>query len=269
MISTAGSCEGKSSILQTIVQTGLEIILPLKTKTVHPTEPPWIIPFLKMIKERQRALSQGQRAEFRHLRNRINRERKVCSSKYNQSRVQHLKECSSAAWWKGIKRLGGITTPFETRGNALKSIHHLKGAGSLTPTELANHISTAFLAPTEGFEPLTNHPFGEGNDSSSNDPVPTVLEVSVFRKLSALNSTKAQGPDNIPGWLLKENGDLLAGAVSDILNAPYREGCLPPAWKEADVVPVPKQRPIRNVSKHLRPISLTPMISKVAEDYVV
>ena len=150
MISTAGSCEGKSSILQTIVQTGLEIILPLKTKTVHPTEPPWISPFLKMIKERQRALSQGKRAEFRHLRNRINRERKVCSSKYNQSRVQHLKECSSAAWWKGIKRLGGITTPFETRGNALKSVHHLKGAGSLTPTELANHISTAFLAPTEG-----------------------------------------------------------------------------------------------------------------------
>ena len=75
--------------------------------------------------------------------------------------------------------------------------------------------------------------------------------------------------DNIPGWLLKENADLLAGAVTDILNASYREGCLPQAWREADVVPVPKQGPIRDVNKHLRPISLTPIISKVAEDYVV
>ena len=75
--------------------------------------------------------------------------------------------------------------------------------------------------------------------------------------------------DNIPGWLLKENADLLAGAMNDILNASYREGCLPQAWREANVVPVPKQGPIRDVNKHLRPISLTPIISKVAEDYVV
>ena len=39
--------------------------------------------------------------------------------------------------------------------------------------------------------------------------------------------------------------------------------------KLADVVPLPKQQPIEDVSKHLRPISLTPSISKLAEDFVV
>ncbi|CAH3161434.1 unnamed protein product, partial [Porites lobata] len=48
-------------------------------------------------------------------------------------------------------------------------------------------------------------------------------------KLSVLNPSKAHGPDGIPAWLLKENADLLA---------------------EADVVPVPKQRPINDINKH-------------------
>ena len=49
----------------------------------------------------------------------------------------------------------------------------------------------------------------------------------------------------------------------------YREGRLPSSWKEADVVPVPKQRPVQDINKHLRPISLTPILSKIAEEYVV
>ena len=55
----------------------------------------------------------------------------------------------------------------------------------------------------------------------------------------------------------------------DIMNTSFHEGRLPLSWKEADIVPVPKQRPIQDVNKHLRPIPLTPMLSKTAEDYVV
>ena len=87
--------------------------------------------------------------------------------------------------------------------------------------------------------------------------------------MSALNSAKAQGPDGIPGWLLKENADVLAASVAEILNASYSESRLPTCWKEADVVPVPKEKPIKDINKHLRPISLTSILSKMAEDYVV
>jgi hypothetical protein len=93
--------------------------------------------------------------------------------------------------------------------------------------------------------------------------------LSVLRKLSALNPTKAQGLDGIPGWLLKENAALLAGPVTEIINTSYRECSLPPSWKKADVVPIPKQKPIKDVNKHLRPISLTPILSKIAEDHIV
>jgi len=70
---------------------------------------------------------------------------------------------------------------------------------------------------------------------------------SVRMKLSKLNPCKANGPDNMPGWLLKEHVDILAGPVSDILNYSYLEGRLPSSWKHADVIPVPKLKPVREV----------------------
>ena len=36
-----------------------------------------------------------------------------------------------------------------------------------------------------------------------------------------------------------------------------------------DDAPIPKQTPVYDVNKHLRPISLTPVLSKLAEDFVV
>ena len=84
-----------------------------------------------------------------------------------------------------------------------------------------------------------------------------------------INPAKAQGPDGIPGWLLKENADLLVPPITDIINTSFREGRLPLSLKEADIAPVPKQRPIQDINKHHCPISLTPILSKIVEDDVV
>ena len=158
-----------------------------KTKTVHLTEPPWISHVLKnLIKKRQRALSQGDYANFSVLRNRVIRERKVCRSKYYECRVQHLKECSPAGWWKEIKRLGGIANSSGKRDNVLKSIHFPESIGDLTPSDLAKHINNTFLIPTDRFEPLTRTPFRDGDAPFLNeiaddgsDELPTVSELSV------------------------------------------------------------------------------------------
>jgi hypothetical protein len=86
----------------------------------------------------------------------------------------------------------------------------------------------------------------------------TVTEQSVFQKLLGLNSTKATGPDGIPCWLLKENADIFARPVMSIINSSFLESRSPPSWKEAHIVPIPKQKPVNDVNKDLRPISLTP-----------
>ena len=62
-----------------------------------------------------------------------------------------------------------------------------------------------------------------------------------------------------------------SGYWSGILNCSYSEARLPQYWKEADIAPVSKQTPVYDVNKNLRPISLTPVLSKLAvcEDFVV
>ena len=85
-----------------------------------------------------------------------------------------------------------------------------------------------------------------------------------------LNPHKASGPDGIPNWLMRGYAEILAPPVSSVLNSSFAEQrLLRPSWKQADVVPIPKLKSVSNVNKHLRPISLTPAISKIAEDFVV
>ncbi|EDO48746.1 predicted protein [Nematostella vectensis] len=117
-------------------------------------------------------------------------------------------------------------------------------------------INSSFLSPMNGFTPLSGR--GECDDTAPLEPSPRpVGEDSTLKKLLALHPNKASGPDQIPSWLLKDNADLLAAPIAYILNSSFRESRLP------------KQSPVMDVNKHLRPISLTPILSKVAEDYVV
>lgn len=112
IIHTASSCEDKTSLLLKIVKTGIDAISPLQSKFVHITEPPWINSSLKsLIRKRQSALNQGDLKEFRHLRNRVNPERKICRAKYYEWKVEHLKESSSSSWWKEVKKLSGVSKP--------------------------------------------------------------------------------------------------------------------------------------------------------------
>lgn len=62
---------------------------------------------------------------------------------------------------------------------------------------------------------------------------------------------------------------MLSNPISTVLNASYLEQKLPSAWKQANITPIPKSNPINDINKHLRPISLTPVLSKLDEDFVI
>ena len=93
------TCAENVSLLVKVITTGLDHILPIQSRRVHSTEPPWITSTLKeLIQARQRALSRGDNQQFREIRNRVNRERKACRAKYFQAKVKHLKERKPSAW---------------------------------------------------------------------------------------------------------------------------------------------------------------------------
>ena len=108
---------------------------------------------------------------------------------------------------------------------------------------LTNPINEAFLAPTKYFNPLPPNSPQRNVDEDTTINF-QVTEFQVFKSLSTLNSSKSMGPDVIPGWVLKENTDILAQPIADIINKSYSETHLPLSWKSADVVPIPKEKTV-------------------------
>ena len=185
---------------------------------------------------------------FRLLVNRVNRERNICRAKYYEAKDGHLKDCKPSLWWKEVKKLSGMTPASEKRSNPTKHLQHLLGTPNMS--ELADTINDAFLSPLSDLSPLPPDFELEQDSSASSEPTPLYVSTcAVYKKLSSLNFTRAQGPDNILAWLLKQNADLLSCPVSDILNCSYNEGRLPPSWKTADIVSIPKKKPPKDIKK--------------------
>ena len=57
--------------------------------------------------------------------------------------------------------------------------------------------------------------------------------------------------------------------LTAIFNSSLREGVIPNEWKMANVIPLPKTKPMISVEKDIRPISLTPIVATVFESIVL
>ena len=49
LLGTVETCAEKVSLLDTIIKTGLDSVLPLRSKTIHSSEPPWMNPTLRTL----------------------------------------------------------------------------------------------------------------------------------------------------------------------------------------------------------------------------
>ena len=79
---------------------------------------------------------------------------------------------------------------------------HIEGIENLTDQDLANAINEAFLGPLEEYrlpQPLTKLRIDKDTPE-----LPEVSDMRIFKLLTALNPSKACGPDEIPNWMLKE-----------------------------------------------------------------
>ena len=97
---------------------------------------------------------------------------------------------------------------------------------------------------------------------------PTIHPHEVCSKLLKLQTNKAMGPDSIPSRILKEFAYQLAEPVTSIFNTSLSSGLVPVLWKDFSIIPIPKAKQTQ-VESDTRPIALTPVLSKVLEDFVV
>ena len=141
-----------------------------------------------------------------------------------------------------------------------------KDGSALTDFELAEHLNTFFLSVNEDISSLDINSIPAFLPAE--EPLPNISEIEVYSKLAKINPYKASGPDNIPAPILKEFSVELSKPVARVFNVSLSEGVTPTAWKKSEIIPITKIQPVSEEGD-LRPISLTPCLSKVLEDFVV
>ena len=261
LLCAAQTCEQKVQTLTDVINYGLNTIMPEHSIRVNETDRPWISVQLKdLIACRQQALASGKRMLYKILRNKVNRERKRFRKTYYESKIGDLHDYNPRDWWREVKQICG--TAKTIRLDVTSMLHE-----DLICKEpvFADNINWAFVNIMKDYQPLTD----SVQVSVEDDEPITVTEELVEKKLRAISTSRASGPDELPNWVLKEYSDILAASITVIVNSSFAESCVPRIWKIADLPPIPKSRSICDYNKDLRPILLTATLSKVAESLVI
>jgi hypothetical protein len=82
-----------------------------------------------------------------------------------------------------------------------------------------------------------------------------------------IGRNKSEGPDCIPGKILKMGGGGMIPYLARLLDITINNGIIPSDWKKAIVVPIYKGGD-RSIVKNYRPVSLTSVVCKQMEHVI-
>ena len=97
---------------------------------------PWItVEFKELIRARDKAFARGDSVNFRRLRNKVNRERKLCRSRYFNTKVAKFKKTKPSQWWGEVKKIAGMAPA--TGKDDIRSQLHLDDVENKSPQVIA------------------------------------------------------------------------------------------------------------------------------------
>ena len=157
--------------------------------------------------------------------------------------------------WEAIKR---ITS---TRDNDVPPLTDDKGNVFNTDEEKA----TALLSYYTSVHVPSNEEFK--TPTVPTDSLPHCTPLDMYSLLSCINEKKAQGPDKIPGIILKRAKAALAAPLARLANLSLQFG-QPAEWLTGEIIPIPKKRGAHQV-KAFRPISLLCISAKIFDRWIL
>jgi hypothetical protein len=100
------------------------------------------------------------------------------------------------------------------------------------------------------------------------DCVITLSATDVSKTFKQVNILKAAGTDRLPERVLRACADQLANVFTDIFNLSLSESVIPTCFKQATIVPVPKNNKVTCLNVY-QPIALTSVAIKCLERLVM
>ena len=140
--------------------------------------------------------------------------------------------------------------------------------GNMTTSEAEKaEVLSKFFGEVFTREDLANVPYVTREGHITVTSTVKITEEDVSETLSALKPNKSPGPDGIHPKVLRELADVIATPLNIIYNKSLSTGKIPESWKKANITPIYKKGN-RHLPSNYRPISLTPVASKVMETLI-
>ena len=193
-------------------------------------------------------------------RNKCTREIKKAKKKHEKNIANECKE-NPKKFWKYVndkcKSNVGISSLKDKNGNLLTS--------DKERAEILNDFFTSVFLK----EDTSNLPNISEGEFSKGEFIKDIIvtKEEVEKKLKALISDKAQGPDQIPPRVLKELHKELAEPLTILFRKSIESGIVPSDWKFAEVTAIFKKGN-RTDPGNYRPVSLTSICCKILEQFV-
>ncbi|GFW10230.1 probable RNA-directed DNA polymerase from transposon X-element [Trichonephila clavipes] len=106
------------------------------------------------------------------------------------------------------------------------------------------------------------------NHTNNTDPIPPALPSEVISYIKKIKVKKSPGRDGITNKMFKNLPLLTVFKITNIIKNMFKLRYFPNAWKTAVIIPILKPGKNSKLAESHRPISLLPILSKLAEKII-
>jgi len=158
--------------------------------------------------------------------------------------------------YKAIRSISG-----SRNNNSSTLIHNSKGQPCSSVTE-------ALDTWQEHFNNALNHPPALSPWSSPRPPEPSSIVTppelpAIAAAISNLKLGRSPGPDGISAEMLVASNDIIAPFLRRLFTTFWQSGEVPQVWKDANIIPVYKNKGSKQACSNYRPISLLSVVGKL------
>ena len=220
---------------------------------------PWLSKeIIQLIRKRNRYFRQAHSSgnsddhlKFKQLRNKVVAKLRHAKHEF----FSKLQPSNPKVFWKVVKLLNFTENALPTLiSDNITATTNLDKANLLNAT-FASNFNSVLPGPTL-------------DDIPSECPIEFLCtEDEVYGLLSTLDTTKANGHDDISAKMLKETALSITPVITELFNLSIRLCELPDEWKIARVSPIPKPGS-HSDPRNYRPISLLSILSKLLEKHI-
>jgi hypothetical protein len=243
-----------------IVKWHITEYIPMRTVTITPRTPSYITPLVKsLLRKRNKLMRRGKLSEANILSSKIGK----LITEFRAKCLANVDSSSSASLWKMVNNARGKRSSAGT----------IKIAGQpIDVDELNRHF--AAVATDSNYDIKSINKFIQdamalNSAQSQNQPetASMLTEEEVQLMLDKVKKT-SPGSDNTPYWFFRRCSFHIAPVVTHLFNLSLSTGKPPEHWQKALITPIPKiSKP--NCFSDLRPISVTSLLSRLFERFIV